>query len=171
MRGGTGARMSEDTSPFHPVCGSGAACSHSFAAASYGWLEPAPRTMVGLGRVCGPHPWSRMAAYRCAGVPGPRVAAHHRPRLRAHSLPTIRALHAVMEPRPMTHCGKRASCRCFEKPPGRSWYGWGSSCGGHSRVPFTTWREATKSLSGRGGGGGAVALCRGEPSVHPGRCA
>ena len=50
-------------------------------------------------------------------------------------------------------------------------YRWGSSCGGHSRVPFTTRREATKSMSGRGGGGGGDALCRGEPSVHPGCCA
>ena len=90
----------------------------------------------------------------CAGVSGARVAAHHRPHSRAHSSPTMRACHAVMEPRPMIHGGKRASCRCFENPPGRSWYGWGPSCGGHSRVPFTTRREATKSLSGRGGGGG-----------------
>ena len=71
--------------------------------------------------------------------------------------------------RPMIHGGKRASCSCFENPPGRSWYGWGPSCGGHSRVPFTTRREATKSLSGLGGGGGVVALCRGEPLVRPGR--
>ena len=79
MRGGMGARMSADTSPFHPACGSGAACSHSFAAASHGWSGPAPRIMVGCGRACGPHPSSGMAAYRCAGVSGARVAAHHRP--------------------------------------------------------------------------------------------
>ena len=78
MRGGMGARMSEDTSPFHPACGSGAACSHSFAAASHGWSGPAPRITSGCGRVCGPHPSSGMAAYRCAGVSGARVAAHHR---------------------------------------------------------------------------------------------
>ena len=171
MRGGMGARMSEDRSPIHPACGSGAACSHSFAAASHGWLEPAPQIMVGSSWVCRPHPSSGMAAYRCAGVSGARVAAHQRPHSRAHSSPTIRASHAVMEPRPMIHRGKRASCRCFEKPPGRSRYGARSSCGGHSRVPFTTRREATKSLPGRGGGGGAAALCRGEPSVHLGRCA
>ena len=53
----------------------------------------------------------------------------------------------------MIHGGKRASCRCFKKPPGRSGYRWGSSCGGHSSVPFTTRREATKSLPGRRGGG------------------
>ena len=160
MRGGTGARMSEDTSPFHPVCGSGAACSHSFAAASDGWSGPAPRTMVGLGRVCGPHPSSGMAAYCCAGVSGARVAAHYRPHSRAPCSPTIRASHAVMKPPPMIHCGKRASCRCFEKPPGRSRYRWGSSCGRHSRVPFTTRREAIKSLSGRGGGGVSCPLPR-----------
>ena len=56
----------------------------------------------------------------------------------------------------MIHRGKRASCRCFQKPPGRSRYGSGSSCGGHSRVPFTTRREATKSLPGSGGGGGQL---------------
>ena len=48
----------------------------------------------------------------------------------------------------MIHGGTRASCRCLENPPGRSWYGWGLSWGRHSRVPFTTRREATKSLSG-----------------------
>ena len=161
--------MSQDTSPLHPTCASGAACSHPSAAASHGWSGPAPRIMVGLGRVCGPHPSSGMAAYCCAGAPGARGAAHHRPYSRAHSAPTIRASHAVMDPRPMIHGRKRASCRCFEKPPGRSRYGWGPSCGGPSRVPFMTRREATKRLPGREGGGGAVALCRGEPSVHPGR--
>ena len=102
----------------------------------------------------GPHPLSGMAASRCAGVSGARVAAHYRPHSRANSSRTMRASHAVMEPRPMIHGRKRASCRCLENPPGRSWYGWGPSWGGHSRVPFTTRREATKSLSGRGGGGG-----------------
>ena len=139
-----------------PVCGPGAACSHSFIAASHGWSGPAPRIMVGLGRVCGPDPSSRMAAYRCAGVSGARVAAHHRPHSHVHSSRTMRASQVVIEPRPMIHCGNRASCRCFEKPPGRSGYGWGPSFGGHSRVPFTTQREATKSLSGRGGGGGQL---------------
>ena len=148
--------MSKDTSPLHPACGSRAACSHSFAPASHRWSGPAPRIMVGRSWVCGPHPSSGVAAYHCAGVSGARVAAHHRPRSRTHSLPTIRASHAVMEPRPMIHRGKRASCRCFENPPGRSRYGWGSSCGGHSRVPFTTQRGATKSLPGRGGGGGQL---------------
>ena len=154
MRGGTGVLTSEDTSPVHPVSGPGAACSHPPVAASHGWSGPAPRITVGLGRVSGPHPSSGMAVYRCAGVPGARVAAHHRLHSRAHSSPTTRASHAVMEPRPMIHGGKRAPCRCFENPPGRSWYGWGPSWGGHSRVPFTTRREATKSLLGRGGGGG-----------------
>ena len=154
MRGGTGVLTSEDTSPVHPICGPGAACSHAPVAASHGWPGPAPRIMVGLGRVSGPHHRSGMAAYRCAGVSGARVAAHHRLHSRAHSSPTMRASHAVMEPRPMIHGGKRASCRCLENPPGMSWYGWGLSWGGHSRVPFTTRREATKSLSGRGGGGG-----------------
>ena len=37
---------------------------------------------------------------------------------------------------------------------GSSRYGWGSSCGGNLSVPRTTRREATKPLSGRGGGGG-----------------
>ena len=75
MRGGTGVLTSEDTSPVHPVCGPGAACSHSPVAASHGWSGPAPRTMVGLGRVSGPHPRSGMAAYRCAGVSGARARA------------------------------------------------------------------------------------------------
>ena len=70
----------------------------------------------------------------------------------------------------MIHGGVRASCRCFEKPACRSRYGWGSSCGGHSKVPFTMRREATKPPPVRGGGG-AVAFRRGEPSVHPGCCA
>ena len=146
--------MSEDTSPFHPVCGPGAACSNSFVPASHGWSGPAPSIMVGLGLGCGPHPSSGIAVYRCAGVSGARLVAPHRAHLRAHPSPTMRASHAVMEPRPMIHGWKRASCRCFEKPPSRSRYGWGPSCGGHSRVPFTTRREATKSLPGRGGGGG-----------------
>ena len=153
-RRGRGAGMSEDTSPLHPTRGSGAACSHPSAAAFHGWSGPALQIMVGRGRVCGPHPSSGMAAYCCGGIPGARVALHHRSHSRAHSAPTIRASHAVMEPRLMIHSGKRASCRCFEKPPGRSRYGWGSSCSGHSRVPFTTQREAMKPLPGRGGGGG-----------------
>ena len=146
--------MRGDTSLPHATCGSGAACSHSSAAASHGWLGPAPRIMVGRRRVCGSHPSSGIAAYCCVGVSGARVAAHHRPHLCAQSSPTIRAFHAVMKPRPMIHGGKRASCRCFEKPPGRSRYGWGFSCGEHSRVPFTTRSEAGKFLWGRGGGGG-----------------
>ena len=161
--------MSEDTSPAHPTCGFWAACSHSSAAAFQGWSGPAPRITMGRGRVCGPHPSSGMAAHCCAGASGARVAAHHRPHSRAHCAPTIRASKPVMEPRPMIHGWKRVSCRSFEKPPSRSRYGWGFSCGGHSRVSFTTRREATKSLSGRGGGGGAAALCRAEPSVRPGR--
>ena len=154
MRGGTGVLTSEDTSPVHPVCGPGAACSRSPVATSHGWSGPAPRITVGLRRVSGPNPSSGMTAYRCAGVSGVRVAAHHRLNSRAHSSPTMHASHAVIEPRPMIHGGKKASCRCFEKPPGRSWYGWGPSCGRPSRVPFTTRKEATKSLSGGGGGGG-----------------
>ena len=155
MRGGTGVLTSEDSSPVHPVCGPGAACSHSPVAASHGWSGPAPRITAGLCRMSGLHLSSGMAAYRCAGVSGARMAAHHRLHSRAHSSTRMRASHAVMEPRPMIHGGKRASCRCCENPPGRSWYGWGPSCGGHSRVPFTTQREATKSLSGRAGGGGS----------------
>ena len=154
MRGGTGVLTSEDTSPVHPVCGPGAACSHSPVAASDGWSGPAPRITVGLGRVSGPQNLCGMAAYRCAGVSVARVAAHPHLHSRAHFSPTMRASDVVIKPRPMIHGGKRACCRCFENPPGRSWYGWGFSCGGHSRVPFTTPREATKSLSGRGGGGG-----------------
>ena len=147
--------MSEDTSPCHPTCGSGAACSHPSYAASHGWSGPAPRIMVGRGRVCGLHPSGGTAAYRCAGVPGARVAARRRPHSRAQCAPTIGAPQAVMKPRPMIHGGKRVSCRCFEKPPGRSLYGWEYSRGGHSRVPFTMQREATKPLPGRGGGGGS----------------
>ena len=154
--GGMGAWMSEDTSSFHPACGPGAACSHSFASASNGWSGPAPRIKVGRGRACCPHPSRGMAAYRCPGVSGARMVPHHGPHLRAHSSPTIRASHVVMEPRLMIHGGKRVSCRGFGKPPGKSWYGWGSSCGGHSRVPFTTRREATNSLSRRRGGGGQL---------------
>ena len=126
MRGGTGVLTSEDTSPVHPVCGPGAACSHSPVAASHGWSGPAPRIMVGLGRVSGPHHRSGMAAYRCAGVSGARVAAHHRLHSRAHSSPTMRASHAVMEPRPMIHGRKRASCRCLETPPAGPGTGGGS---------------------------------------------
>ena len=76
--------------------------------------------MVGRGWVCGPHPSSGIATHCCAGVSGARVAAHYLPNLRAHSAPTIWASHAVMKPRPMIHGGKRASCRYFEKFPGRS---------------------------------------------------
>ena len=116
--------MSEDTSPFHSMCGSGAACSHPPAAASHGWSEPARQIIVGGGPLCGPHPSRGMAVYCCAGVPGARVAAHHRPHSCANSAPTLRASHAVMELRLMIHGGRRASCRCFRKPPGRSRYGW-----------------------------------------------
>ena len=154
MREGTGVLTSEDTSPVHPVCGPGAACSHSPVAASHGWSGPAPQITVGLGQVSGPHPSSGMAAYRCAGVSGARVAPHNQLHSRAHPSPTMRASQAVMKPRPMIHGGKRASCRCLEKHPGRTWYRPEPSCGGHCRLPFTTRREATKSLSGRGGGGG-----------------
>ena len=62
MQRGMGAQMSQDTSPLHPACGSGASCSQSLAAASHGWSEPAPQIMVGRGRVCGPEPSSVMAA-------------------------------------------------------------------------------------------------------------
>ena len=110
--------------------------------------------------------WQRIAVQ---GSPGRAWRRTHRLHPRAHSSPTMRASHAVMEPRPMIHGGRRASCRCFKNPPGRSWYGWGPSWGRHSRVPFTTQREPTKSLSGRGGGGEVVALRCGEPSVRPGR--
>ena len=168
MQGGTGVLTSEDTSPVHPVCGPGAACSHSPVAASHGWSGPAPRITVGLGRVSGPHHSSGMAAYRCAGVSGARVAAHHRPHSRAHSSPTMRASHAVMEPRPMIHGGKRASCRCFRKLPSRSRYGWGPSCGGHSRVSIHDTEGGYKVLVKAWGRGGRVALCRSEPLSHPG---
>ena len=87
---------------------------------------------------------------------GPPVRAWRRTtglHSRAHSAPNLRASDAVMEPRPIFHGGKRASCRCFEKPTGRFRFGPGSSCGGHSRVPFMTRRSATKPLPGRGGGG------------------
>ena len=143
--------MSEDASPLEPTCGLGAACSHPSAAASHGWSGPAPQIMVSRGRVWGPHPSSGTAAYYCAGVPGASVAAHHQSHSRAHSAPTIGDSHAVMEPGPMIHGGKRASCRCFERPPGRSLYEWGSSCGGHSMVSFTMRTEATKPLPGRRG--------------------
>ena len=103
--------MSEDTSPLHPACGSWAECSHSFAAVSHGWPGPAPRIMVRRGWVWAPHPSSGMAAYRYAGVSGARMAAHHRPHSLAHSSPAIPVSHAVMEPRPMIHRGKGASCR------------------------------------------------------------
>ena len=169
MRGGTGVLTSEDTFPVHPVCGPGAACSHSPVAASHGWSGSAPRITVGLGRVSGPHPSSEMAAYRCAGVSGARVAAHHRPHSRAHSSATMRASNAVMEPHPMIHGGERASCRCFEKPPRQV----------PVRVGAPLWRALQSAIHDTEGGykvlvrargrGGVVALCRGEPLVHPGR--
>ena len=136
------------------ACGFGAAGSHFSAAASHGWSGPAPRIMDGRGRVCCPHPSSWMSAYCCVGASSAHVAAHHRPHSRAHSAPTIRASHAGMEPRPRIHGGKRASCRCFEKPPGRSRYGWGFSCARQSRVPFATWREPQNPCRGAGEGGG-----------------
>ena len=71
----------------------------------------------------------------------------------------------------MIHGRKRASCRCFENPPGRSWYGWGPSCGGHSRVPFTTQEGGYEVLVRARGRGEVVALRRGEPPVRPGHCA
>ena len=86
---------------------------------------------MGLGRVSGPHLSSGMAAYHCAGVSGARVAVHHRPHSRAHSSPIMRASHAAIEPRPMIHGGKRASCRCFEKSLA------GPGTGGGPLVPGT----------------------------------
>ena len=156
MGGGMGARMSEDTSPFHPACGSGAACSHSFAAASHGWSGPAPRIMVGHGRVCGPHPSSGMAAYRCAEISGARVAAHQRPHSRAHSSPTIRASHAVMKPRPMIHCGKRASRRCFEKPSAGPGTGGGHLAAALQGAIHDTEGGYEVLVRARGGGGGQL---------------
>ena len=126
-----------------PMCPTGARgppCGSWWAAA--GCAAPTPRAG-----------WRRTVVRGSLGRAWRRTTAPH---LCAHPSPTIPACHAVMEPRPMIHREKRASCRCVEKPPGRSRYGWGSSCGGHSRVPFTTRREATKSLSGRGGGGGQL---------------
>ena len=117
-------------------------------------VRPRPADHGGSRPGVRPPPPERDGGVSLRRVSGARVAAHHRLHSRAHSSPTMRASHAVMEPRPMIHGGKRASCRCLENPPGRSWYGWGLSWGGHSRVPFTTRREATKSLSGRGEGGG-----------------
>ena len=71
MRGGMGTQMTADTSPFHPACGPGAACSHSFAAASHGWSGPSPRIMAGRARVCGPQPSSGMAGEPlCGGLRG-----------------------------------------------------------------------------------------------------
>ena len=169
MRGGTGVLTSEDTSPVHTVCGPGAACSHSPVAASHGWSGPAPRITVGLGRVSEPHPSSGMAAYRCAGVSGARVAAHHRLHSRAHSSPTMRASNAVMEPRPMIQGGKMASCRCFKNPPWQVLV----------RVGALLWRALKSAIHDTEGGyealvwargrKGVVALRRGEPSVRPGR--
>ena len=110
-RGGRGALRSEDTSLLHPVRGSGAACSHSVAAVSHGRSGTAPQISVVRGRVCSPHPSSRMAAYCAVGVPDAQVVAHHGLHLRAHSTPTMCASHAVRELRPMIHCGKSAPRR------------------------------------------------------------
>ena len=144
-RGGWGALMSEDTSPLQPTCGSGAACSQPSAAASHRWSGPAPRIMVGRGRVCGPHPSSGTAAYPCAGVPGARVAAYNQPNSRGHFTPTLRASHAVMEPHLMIHGKKRASFRCFGNPSAGPGTGGGpravdipgccSRCGGRPQSP------------------------------------
>ena len=81
------------------------------------------------------------------------MVAHHQPHSHANSAPTMWASHAVTEPHLMMLGRKRAFCRCFEKPLGGSRYGWGSSCSGHSRVPFTMRREAQKFPPGRGGEG------------------
>ena len=166
MRGGTGVLTSEDTFPVHPVCGPGAACSHSPVAASNGWAGPAPRITVGLGRVAGALPSSGMAVYRCAGVFEARVAAHQQLHSRAHSSPTMRASHGVMEPRPMIHGRKRASCRCFEKLPGRSWYGWGGRALQSAIHDTEGGYEVLVRARGRGR---VVALRRVQPSVRPGR--
>ena len=155
--GGTGVLTSEDTSPVHPVCGPGAACSHSPVAASHGWSGPTPRITGGLGRVSRPHLSSGMAAYRCAGVSRARVAAQHRLHSRAHSSPTLRASHAVMEPRPMIHGAKRASCRCFENPPRQVVVRVGALLGRalQSAIHDTEGGyEVLVRARGRGGGGG-----------------
>ena len=134
--------------------GSGAARSHSVVSASQGRSGPAQRIIVGRGRVCGPPPSSGKAAYCAAGAPGERVVVHHGLLSCPHSAPTMCASHAVMELRPMIHVWKSAPRRCFEKPAGRSKYGWRFSLVGPSRVPFTRWRQVTKSPLGRAGGGG-----------------
>ena len=59
--------MSENMSPLRPSRGSGAACSHSSAATSHGWSGPAPRIMVGRGRVCFPPPLERDGAVPLCG--------------------------------------------------------------------------------------------------------
>ena len=166
MRGGTGVLTSEVTSPVRPVCSPGAACSHS----SVTGCQVLPRGSRWVSAGCrAPTPRAGCRRIVPQGSPGRAWRRTTGPTRAPNPSPTMRASHAVMEPRPMIHGGKRASCRCLEKPPGRSRYGWGPSCSGHSRVPFTTRGEATKSLSGRGGEGGVVDLCRGEPSVHSGR--
>ena len=134
-----------------------------------GGQVPAPRTMVGLGRVSGPHPRSGMAAYRCAGVSGARVAAHHRPHSRAHSSPTMRASHAVMEPRPMIHGGKRASCRCLENPPRQVLIQVGALLEWALQSVIHNTEGGYEVLVRARGRGRVVALRRSKPPVRPGR--
>ena len=162
--------MSEDTSPVNPTGG------------PRGRPQPfrgprIPRVIrARLENHGGPWPGVRLPPLeRDGGVllrRGPRHARGVAPPapfarpLRAHCV----GLPHVNPPRRIIHGVKRAPCRCFKKPPGRSRYGWGSSCSGHSRVPFTM-QGRPRSPRQRAGEWGAVALRRGEPSVHPGRCA
>ena len=118
-RGGRGARRSEDTSPLPPAWGSGAACSHSVAAAPHGRSGPALQIPVGWAGCVAPIPrvrWQRTAVWEFPV----RVVAHHPSHWGAHSAPTMCASNAVMELRPMIHSGKTPPRRCFEKPLGRS---------------------------------------------------
>ena len=152
-QGALGDQKSEDTSPRHPLRGSGALRSLSASSASYRRSGPAPQTTVGRSWVCGPHSSSETAAYCAAGLPDGRVVLQHRLQSCAHSAPTMRASQAVMEVRQVIQGGKSTPRRCFEKPQGRSRYAWGSSRAGHCSVPFTRQRKSTKSVLGRGGGG------------------
>ena len=78
---------SEDPSSPPTVWGFGAARSLSVAAASHGRSGPAPRIIVGRGRVCGPHPSNWTLAYCGAGPPW-------RARFCAPTAPLTRPLHA-----------------------------------------------------------------------------
>ena len=164
MRGGTGARMSEETSPFHPVCGPGAGCSHSFIRRVPLVVRARPADHGGPRPGVRPPPFEQDGSVSLRrGLRGARRGAPpvplERPLL-AHSACLLRG-HGAAPDDPRWEEGVLQVLReIFRQVT--------------VRVGVLLWRTLQSAIHDTEGGyevlarargrGGAVALCRGEPS-------